>query len=103
MEGLVVEGNQEASRLLDGSRENGARGRDFSSHLAIDIVDCGSDCDHRLDRLFGIRAFQVRCTSILNIFQGVYDFGNPDLKEFPQSPTVLVMCGDVVRVPERYF
>jgi protein involved in polysaccharide export with SLBB domain len=29
--------------------------------------------------------------------------GVTELKEFPQSPTVLVMPGDVVRVPERYF
>ena len=29
--------------------------------------------------------------------------GTTELKEFPQSPTVLVMPGDVVRVPERYF
>jgi polysaccharide export outer membrane protein len=29
--------------------------------------------------------------------------GSNELKEFPQSPTVLVMPGDVVRVPERYF
>jgi protein involved in polysaccharide export with SLBB domain len=29
--------------------------------------------------------------------------GSTELKEYPQSPTVLVMPGDVVRVPERYF
>jgi polysaccharide export outer membrane protein len=29
--------------------------------------------------------------------------GTTDLKEYPQSPTVLVMPGDVVRVPERFF
>jgi len=29
--------------------------------------------------------------------------GSNDEKEFPQSPTVLVMPGDVVRVPERFF
>ena len=29
--------------------------------------------------------------------------GSKELKEFPQSPTVLVMPGDVVRVPERFF
>jgi polysaccharide export outer membrane protein len=30
-------------------------------------------------------------------------FGSTELKEFPQSPTVLVLPGDVVRVPERFF
>ena len=30
-------------------------------------------------------------------------FGSNELKEFPQSPTVLVLPGDVVRVPERFF
>jgi polysaccharide export outer membrane protein len=30
-------------------------------------------------------------------------FGSTELKEYPQSPTVLVMPGDVVRVPERFF
>ncbi len=30
-------------------------------------------------------------------------FGSAELKEFPQSPTVLVLPGDVVRVPERFF
>lgn len=29
--------------------------------------------------------------------------GSTELAEFPQSPTVLVMPGDVVRVPERFF
>jgi len=29
--------------------------------------------------------------------------GSQELKEYPQSPTVLVMPGDVVRVPERFF
>src|SRR5579863_2694910 len=30
-------------------------------------------------------------------------FGATDLTEYPQSPTIAVMPGDVVRVPERYF
>jgi polysaccharide export outer membrane protein len=30
-------------------------------------------------------------------------FGSTDLVEFAQSPTITVMPGDVVRVPERYF
>jgi protein involved in polysaccharide export with SLBB domain len=30
-------------------------------------------------------------------------FGSTDLAEFVQSPTISVMPGDVVRVPERYF
>jgi protein involved in polysaccharide export with SLBB domain len=30
-------------------------------------------------------------------------FGSTELKEYPQSPTVLVLPGDVVRVPERFF
>jgi len=30
-------------------------------------------------------------------------FGSTELKEFPQSPTVLVLPGDVVRLPERFF
>ena len=30
-------------------------------------------------------------------------FGSTELKEFPQAPTVLVLPGDVVRVPERFF
>jgi polysaccharide export outer membrane protein len=30
-------------------------------------------------------------------------FGSTDLIEFAQSPTISVMPGDVVRVPERYF
>jgi protein involved in polysaccharide export with SLBB domain len=30
-------------------------------------------------------------------------FGSTDLIEFAQSPTIMVMPGDVVRVPERYF
>jgi protein involved in polysaccharide export with SLBB domain len=30
-------------------------------------------------------------------------FGSTDLVEFVQSPTISVMPGDVVRVPERYF
>jgi hypothetical protein len=30
-------------------------------------------------------------------------FGSTELKEFAQSPTVLVLPGDVVRVPERFF
>jgi protein involved in polysaccharide export with SLBB domain len=30
-------------------------------------------------------------------------FGSTELKEFLQSPTVLVLPGDVVRVPERFF
>jgi polysaccharide export outer membrane protein len=29
--------------------------------------------------------------------------GSNELKEYPQSPTVMVMPGDVVRVPERFF
>jgi len=29
--------------------------------------------------------------------------GTTDLAEYPQSPTVQVMPGDVVRVPERFF
>jgi protein involved in polysaccharide export with SLBB domain len=29
--------------------------------------------------------------------------GSAEITEFPQSPTVLVMPGDVVRVPERFF
>ena len=29
--------------------------------------------------------------------------GSNELKEYPQSPTVLVLPGDVVRVPERFF
>jgi protein involved in polysaccharide export with SLBB domain len=29
--------------------------------------------------------------------------GSNEEKEYPQSPTVLVMPGDVVRVPERFF
>ena len=29
--------------------------------------------------------------------------GTTELKEFPQDPTVLVMPGDLLRVPERYF
>jgi protein involved in polysaccharide export with SLBB domain len=29
--------------------------------------------------------------------------GSNDFTQFPQSPTVLVMPGDVVRVPERFF
>jgi len=29
--------------------------------------------------------------------------GSTELTEYPQSPTVLVMPGDVVRVPERFF
>jgi polysaccharide export outer membrane protein len=30
-------------------------------------------------------------------------FGSTELKEYQQSPTVLVLPGDVVRVPERFF
>jgi len=30
-------------------------------------------------------------------------FGSTDLTEYDQSPTIIVMPGDVVRVPERYF
>jgi len=30
-------------------------------------------------------------------------FGSTDLTEYDQSPTIMVMPGDVVRVPERYF
>jgi protein involved in polysaccharide export with SLBB domain len=30
-------------------------------------------------------------------------FGSTELKDYPQSPTVLVLPGDVVRVPERFF
>jgi polysaccharide biosynthesis/export protein len=29
--------------------------------------------------------------------------GTSEMKEYPQSPTVLVMPGDVVRLPERFF
>ena len=29
--------------------------------------------------------------------------GSTEMTEYPQSPTVLVMPGDVVRVPERFF
>jgi polysaccharide export outer membrane protein len=29
--------------------------------------------------------------------------GSKEAKEYPQAPTVLVMPGDVVRVPERFF
>jgi protein involved in polysaccharide export with SLBB domain len=30
-------------------------------------------------------------------------FGSTDLTEYAQSPTITVMPGDVLRVPERYF